>query len=129
MYYILLFTIIQLSNGTSKHPLGTKFLFDFEIRRCLLIFFCLQNLLTSDPNLASVFSSKDNLLPLFECFYVPVSSGSNIPQLCLSVLSRLTTHAPCLEAMVADGSSVLPLLQCFTLPPVVVKVFSMFFMP
>ncbi|GJT32629.1 hypothetical protein Tco_0923048, partial [Tanacetum coccineum] len=63
----------------------------------------LQNLLTSDPNLASVFSSKDNLLPLFECFSVPVSSGSNIPQLCLSVLSRLTTHAPCLEAMVADG--------------------------
>lgn len=71
----------------------------------------LQNLLTSDPNLASVFSSKDNLLPLFECFSVPVSSGSNIPQLCLSVLSRLTTHAPCLEAMVADGSSVLLLLQ------------------
>lgn len=71
----------------------------------------LQNLLTSDPNLASVFSSKEKLLPLFECFSVPVSSGSNIPQLCLSVLSRLTTHAPCLEAMVADGSSVLLLLQ------------------
>ncbi|KAL9993140.1 putative DnaJ domain, armadillo-like helical, GYF domain 2, Chaperone J-domain superfamily [Helianthus debilis subsp. tardiflorus] len=71
----------------------------------------LQNLLTSDPNLASVFSSKEKLLPLFECFSVPVSSGSNIPQLCLNVLSRLTTHAPCLEAMVADGSSVLLLLQ------------------
>ncbi|KAI3814570.1 hypothetical protein L1987_14210 [Smallanthus sonchifolius] len=71
----------------------------------------LQNLLTSDPNLASVFSSKEKLLPLFECFSVPVSSGSNIPQLCLSVLSCLTTHAPCLEAMVADGSSVLLLLQ------------------
>ncbi|XP_076911276.1 dnaJ homolog subfamily C GRV2-like [Bidens hawaiensis] len=71
----------------------------------------LQNLLTSDPNLASVFSSKEKLLPLFECFSVPVSSGSDIPQLCLSVLSRLTTHAPCLEAMVADGSSVLLLLQ------------------
>lgn len=71
----------------------------------------LQNLLTSDPNLASVFSSKEKLLPLFECFSVSVPSGSNIPQLCLSVLSRLTTHAPCLEAMVADGSSVLLLLQ------------------
>ncbi|KAL4589683.1 hypothetical protein LXL04_002591 [Taraxacum kok-saghyz] len=71
----------------------------------------LQNLLTSDPNLASVFSSKEKLLPLFECFSVPVPSGSNIPQLILSVLSRLTTHAPCLEAMVADGSSVLLLLQ------------------
>ncbi|XP_023749692.1 dnaJ homolog subfamily C GRV2 [Lactuca sativa] len=71
----------------------------------------LQNLLTSDPNLASVFSSKEKLLPIFECFSVPVPSGSKIPQLCLSVLSRLTTHAPCLEAMVADGSSVLLLLQ------------------
>ncbi|XP_071716803.1 dnaJ homolog subfamily C GRV2 isoform X2 [Rutidosis leptorrhynchoides] len=71
----------------------------------------LKNLLTSDPNLASVFSSKEKLLPLFECFSVPASPGSNISQLCLSVLSRLTTHAPCLEAMVADGSSVLLLLQ------------------
>ncbi|KAK1413925.1 hypothetical protein QVD17_29662 [Tagetes erecta] len=71
----------------------------------------LQNLLTSEPNLASVLSSKEKLLPLFECFSVPVSVGSNIPQLCLSVLSCLTTHAPCLEAMVADGSGVLILLQ------------------
>ncbi|CAK9172281.1 unnamed protein product [Ilex paraguariensis] len=71
----------------------------------------LQNLLTSHPNLASVFSAKEKLLPLFECFSVPVASASNIPQLCLSVLSRLTTHAPCLEAMVADGSSLLLLLQ------------------
>lgn len=50
-------------------------------------------------------------MPLFECFSVPVASTSNIPQLCLSVLSRLTTYAPCLEAMVADGSSLLLLLQ------------------
>ncbi|KAI3711641.1 hypothetical protein L1987_70180 [Smallanthus sonchifolius] len=76
----------------------------------------LQNLLTSDPNLASVFSSKEKLLPLFECFSVPVSSGSNIPQLCLSVLSCLTTHAPCLEAMVADGSSVLLLQMLHSAP-------------
>ncbi|KAG9152930.1 hypothetical protein Leryth_012550 [Lithospermum erythrorhizon] len=77
----------------------------------------LQNLLTSNPNLASVFSVKEKLLPLFECFSVPVASGSNIPQLCLSVLSRLTTYAPCLEAMVADGSSLLLLLQMLHASP------------
>ncbi|KAM6600803.1 hypothetical protein CsatA_020412 [Cannabis sativa] len=71
----------------------------------------LQNLLTSNPNLASIFSTKDKLLPLFECFSVPAATESNIPQLCLSVLSLLTKHASCLEAMVADGSSLLLLLQ------------------
>ncbi|PON73364.1 Coatomer beta subunit [Parasponia andersonii] len=71
----------------------------------------LQNLLTSNPNLASIFSMKDKLLPLFECFSVPVAVESNIPRLCLSVLSLLTKHASCLEAMVADGSSLLLLLQ------------------
>ncbi|EOY30891.1 DNAJ heat shock N-terminal domain-containing protein isoform 1 [Theobroma cacao] len=71
----------------------------------------LQNLLTTYPNLASIFSTKEKLLPLFECFSVPVASESNIPQLCLNVLSLLTTYAPCLEAMVADGSSLLLLLQ------------------
>ncbi|KAK7832878.1 dnaj like protein subfamily c grv2 [Quercus suber] len=50
-------------------------------------------------------------LASFECFSVPVASESNIPQLCLSVLSLLTAYAPCLEAMVADGSSLLLLLQ------------------
>lgn len=68
-------------------------------------------MLTKNPNLASVLASKEKLLPLFECFSVPVPSESKIPQLCLSVLSRLTTHAPCLEAMVADGFSLLLLLQ------------------
>lgn len=71
----------------------------------------LQNLLTSNPSLASVFSTREKLLPLFECFSVPAASKTNIPQLCLSVLSLLTTCAPCLEAMVADGSSLLLLLQ------------------
>ncbi|KAL4328983.1 dnaJ homolog subfamily C GRV2 isoform X1 [Arachis hypogaea] len=71
----------------------------------------LQNLLTNNPNLASIFSNKDKLLPLFECFSVPETSNSNIPQLCLGVLSLLTAHAPCLQAMVADGSSLLVLLQ------------------
>ncbi|KAL5572713.1 hypothetical protein UlMin_022310 [Ulmus minor] len=77
----------------------------------------LQNLLTSNPSLASIFSTKDKLLPLFECFSVPVASESNIPQLCLSVLSLLTKHAPCLEAMVADGSSLLLLLQMLHASP------------
>ncbi|XP_065848842.1 dnaJ homolog subfamily C GRV2 isoform X1 [Euphorbia lathyris] len=71
----------------------------------------LKNLLTKNPSLASIFSSKEKLLPLFECFSVPVPSESDIPQLCLGVLSLLTTYAPCLEAMVADGSSLLLLLQ------------------
>ncbi|KAK6156515.1 hypothetical protein DH2020_010763 [Rehmannia glutinosa] len=71
----------------------------------------LQHVLTRNPNLASVVSTKEKLLPLFECFSLPVASASNISQLCLSVLSRLTTYAPCLEAMVADSSSLLILLQ------------------
>ena len=71
----------------------------------------LQNLLTSSPNLASVFSTKERLLPIFECFSVPDASNTGISQLCLNVLSLLTAYAPCLEAMVADGSSLLLLLQ------------------
>ncbi|XP_044464758.1 dnaJ homolog subfamily C GRV2-like isoform X2 [Mangifera indica] len=77
----------------------------------------LKNILTSNPNLASIFSTKEKLLPLFECFSVPVASESNIPQLCLSVLSLLTTCASCLEAMVADGSSLLLLLQMLHYAP------------
>ncbi|KAK1550399.1 hypothetical protein Q3G72_018388 [Acer saccharum] len=77
----------------------------------------LQNILTSNPNLASIFSTKERLLPLFECFSVPVASESKIPQLCLSVLSLLTTCASCLEAMVADGSSLLLLLQMLHYAP------------
>ncbi|GMH03116.1 hypothetical protein Nepgr_004955 [Nepenthes gracilis] len=71
----------------------------------------LKNLLTSNPNLASVFSTKERLLPIFKCFSIPAALESGIPQLCLSVLSLLTAYAPCLEAMVADGSSLLLLLQ------------------
>ncbi|KAG8635782.1 hypothetical protein MANES_16G064500v8 [Manihot esculenta] len=71
----------------------------------------LKNLLTSNPNLASIFSSKEKLLPLFECFSMPISSDGNILHLCLDVLSLLTAYARCLEAMVADGSSLLLLLQ------------------
>jgi DnaJ family protein C protein 13 len=71
----------------------------------------LQNLLTSNPDMASVFSAKEKLLPLFECFSVTSSESSNIHQLCLGVMSCLTTHAPCLDAMVSDGSSLLLLLH------------------
>lgn len=67
--------------------------------------------MTGKPDLASVFAAKEKLLPLFECFSVRIASATNIPQLCLSVLSRLTTHAPCLKAIVADESSLLLLLQ------------------
>ncbi|KAJ8765401.1 hypothetical protein K2173_012098 [Erythroxylum novogranatense] len=77
----------------------------------------LKNLLTSNPSLASTFSSKEKLLPLFGCFSMAVASESNIPQLCLDVLSLLTTYAPCLEAMVADGSSLLLLLQMLHTSP------------
>ncbi|GAB2292159.1 DnaJ sub C grv2 [Dionaea muscipula] len=71
----------------------------------------LKNLLISNPNMASVFSTKERLLPIFKCFSVLGASNSGIPQLCLNVLSLLTAYAPCLEAMVADGSGLLLLLQ------------------
>ncbi|CAN0900814.1 DnaJ homolog subfamily C GRV2 [Linum grandiflorum] len=90
-------------NSTDKEELMVK-----NLRFALI---SLKNLLTNNPSLASIFSSKERLLPLFECFSVPIASESNIPQLCLSVLSLLTAYAPCLEAMVADGSSLLLLLQ------------------
>lgn len=50
-------------------------------------------------------------MPLFECFSVSIASETDIPKLCLNVLSRLTAYAPCLETMVSDGSSLLLLLQ------------------
>ncbi|KAK4764687.1 hypothetical protein SAY86_025777 [Trapa natans] len=71
----------------------------------------LRNLLRNNPNVASIFSSKEKLLPIFECFSVPAVSDSDILVICLSVLSLLTAYAPCLEAMVADGSNLLLLLQ------------------
>ena len=77
----------------------------------------MQNLLTSNPNLASVFSTKERLLPIFECFSVPAASDSGISELCLRVLSLLTAYAPCLDAMVADGSSLLLLLQMLHTSP------------
>ncbi|RLN19119.1 hypothetical protein C2845_PM02G19270 [Panicum miliaceum] len=71
----------------------------------------LQNLLTSNPGLAAVFTSKERLIPLFECLALHVLPESNIPQICLSVLSLLTKHAPCLEAMVAERMSLILLFQ------------------
>ncbi|KAG6495013.1 hypothetical protein ZIOFF_042803 [Zingiber officinale] len=71
----------------------------------------LQNLLTSKPGLASMFSTKEKLAPLFECVTVDIPLKSNIPQICLTVLLLLTTHAPCLEAMVAERANAILLLQ------------------
>ena len=70
----------------------------------------LQNLLTSIPTLASTFSSKEQLIPLFECL-VDTSSSGEVPELCLNILSILTTHAPSVEAMVADRSSLMHVLK------------------
>lgn len=71
----------------------------------------LQNLLTSNPSLAAVFSSKEQLVPLFECLRISDPAENDIRQLCLSVLSLLTTYAPCLEAMVAERANLILLLQ------------------
>ncbi|CAN6319075.1 unnamed protein product [Urochloa humidicola] len=71
----------------------------------------LQNLLTSNPGLAAVFTSKERLIPLFECLALHVPPESNIAQICLSVLSLLTKHAPCLEAMIAERMSLTLLFQ------------------
>ncbi|KAL5729405.1 DnaJ subfamily C grv2 [Ranunculus cassubicifolius] len=77
----------------------------------------LQNLLTNSPNLASMLSTKEQLVPLFECFSVPIALESNIHKLALSILTLLTTYAPCLEAMVADRTSLLLLLQMLHCSP------------
>lgn len=71
----------------------------------------LQNLLTSKPSLAAIFSTKEQLVPLFDCFTVSFPDEINIPQLCLRVLSQLTTYAPCVEAMVAERTSLVLLFQ------------------
>ncbi|OAY65084.1 DnaJ subfamily C GRV2 [Ananas comosus] len=71
----------------------------------------LQNLLRSNPTVAAVFSTKEQLVPIFECLALPVPAESNISQLCLNALSLLTTYAPCLEAMVAERSSLILLFQ------------------
>ncbi|KAL9274125.1 DnaJ homolog subfamily C GRV2-like protein, partial [Drosera capensis] len=88
------------------------------VKNLLYALTSLKNLLISNPNIASVFSSKERLLPIFECFAVPAESESGIPQLCLNVMSLLTAYAPCLEAMVADGSGLLLLLQMLHSSPI-----------
>ncbi|GLJ44227.1 hypothetical protein SUGI_0923670 [Cryptomeria japonica] len=77
----------------------------------------LQNLLTSNPGLAALFTAKEQLIPLFECFVDTNASSGEVPQLSLNVLSRLTTYAPCMEAMVADRESLLLLLQLLHCAP------------
>jgi DnaJ family protein C protein 13 len=70
----------------------------------------LQNLLIGNPTLASIFSSKEQLIPLFECL-IDTNSSGEVPELCLNILSILTTHAPSVEAMVADLSSLMHVLR------------------
>ncbi|XP_078442767.1 DNAJ heat shock N-terminal domain-containing protein isoform X2 [Wolffia australiana] len=71
----------------------------------------LKNLLTNKPRLAAVFSTKDHLVTLFECFTLSFPPESDIPQHCLRVLSQLTAYAPCVEAMVAERTSLVLLFQ------------------
>eukprot|EP00252_Welwitschia_mirabilis_P025345 TRINITY_DN7877_c0_g2_i1.p1 TRINITY_DN7877_c0_g2~~TRINITY_DN7877_c0_g2_i1.p1 ORF type:complete len:848 (+),score=223.63 TRINITY_DN7877_c0_g2_i1:330-2546(+) len=77
----------------------------------------LQNLLTANPGLAAMFATKEQLMPLFECFVDTHASSADVPQLCLNVLARLTTYAPCVEAMVADRESLILLLQLLHCSP------------
>ncbi|XP_074576518.1 dnaJ homolog subfamily C GRV2-like [Curcuma longa] len=84
---------------------------DEVIRNLQIGLTSLQNLLTSKPGLASLFSTKEKLAPLFECLTVDIPVESNIPQICLTVLLLLTAHAPCLEAMVAERANAILLLQ------------------
>jgi DnaJ homolog subfamily C member 13 len=77
----------------------------------LLLFPILQNLLTSNPSVAAVFSTKEQLVPLFDCLALPVPAESKILQICLTVFSLLTKHAACVEAMVGERSNLILLLQ------------------
>ncbi|XP_078182422.1 DNAJ heat shock N-terminal domain-containing protein [Carex rostrata] len=77
----------------------------------------LQNLLTSNPSLAAVFSTKDQLVPLFDCLSLPVPAESKILQICLTVLALLTKHAACVEAMVGERSSLILLFQLLHCKP------------
>jgi len=90
-----------------------------EIRKCLwhYHFLCLQNILSADSELTSVFSSKERLTPLLNCLLDTGPSSAKVPQLCLDVLARLTMQASCVEALVADRSALLLLLQLLHCAP------------
>ncbi|PKA53250.1 DnaJ like subfamily C GRV2 [Apostasia shenzhenica] len=77
----------------------------------------LQNILTSNPSLAAVFSQKERLAPMFECLAVEFATENDIPQISLAVLLLLTTYAPCLEAMVAERACLILLLQLLHINP------------
>ncbi|KAH9315592.1 hypothetical protein KI387_024219, partial [Taxus chinensis] len=77
----------------------------------------LLNLLTANPGLAALFTTKEQLIPLFDCFVDTNTSNGEVPHLSLNVLSRLTTYAPCMEAMVADRESLVLLLQLLHCAP------------
>ncbi|KAG6548512.1 hypothetical protein Mapa_010000 [Marchantia paleacea] len=77
----------------------------------------LQNILTANPDLTAIFSTKLEMAPLFGCLVDTRPCSEEVPQLCLNVLARLTTHASCIEAMVADRSCLLLLLQLLHCAP------------
>lgn len=64
----------------------------------------LLNVLTSDPHLAAVFSTRPQLAPLLGCLVDTSAASGRVPELALAVLTRLTAHAPCVEAMVRSSS-------------------------
>ncbi|XP_024523013.1 dnaJ homolog subfamily C GRV2 isoform X1 [Selaginella moellendorffii] len=77
----------------------------------------LQNLLTANPGLCSVFSTKEQVAPLLECLLDTEPGSGQIPELCLSILSQLTSFAPCVEAIASDRSGLLLLLQLLLTSP------------
>uniref|UniRef100_A0A1D1ZA60 DnaJ subfamily C member 13 n=2 Tax=Anthurium amnicola TaxID=1678845 RepID=A0A1D1ZA60_9ARAE len=114
----------ELQNGNADEKEGVENIDDSSLSRDFELvtnlqtgLTSLQNLLTSKPSLAAIFSTKEQLVPLFECFTVSFPAESNIPQLCLRVLSQLTTYAPCVEAMVAERTSLVLLFQLLHCAP------------
>lgn len=77
----------------------------------------MQNLLTKNPSLAAVFSTNEQLRPIFECFVVHFPDKCNITQICLDILSLLTAYAPCLETMVAEQKNLILLLEMLHCSP------------
>ncbi|KAL2651546.1 hypothetical protein R1flu_019674 [Riccia fluitans] len=77
----------------------------------------LLNILTSNPDMTAIFSTKNEVAPLFGCLVDTRPCSDEVPQLCLNVLARLTTHATCIEAMVADRPCLLLLLQLLHCAP------------
>jgi DnaJ family protein C protein 13 len=99
------------SPSTSESPGKTL------VKNLTMALKALQNILSADSELTSVFSSKERLAPLLNCLLDTGPSSDEVPQLCLDVLARLTMQASCVEALVADRSALLLLLQLLHCAP------------